>query len=267
MKKRLAYFRNLAVLAVVGIFIGLSAAVSADTIVQSFQADTTIPPGWLVSLKTGSTNTVVLTPANQSNRVYGVTIDPSQAPVTLQRQAGQQVFVATSGIYPVLVSTQNGPINPGDYLSISSTNGIAAKATGDQTLVIGQASQKFDGTSGVLSSGSDFKIGKINATILPEHNPSLKNDVAIPSIVRSAGTSIAGKDISAARIYGGLAIFLAAAIMAIAILIAGIRSAMISIGRNPLSKRSIIRALSEVVVASLMVLALGLLGVYLLLKL
>lgn len=264
------WLRRLRVFTVLLLLGGIAAAalpVAADTIVQSFQASGSIPPAWVVGLKPGTTNTVELAPANQSEKVYGVAIDPSEAPVTLQRQSNQQVFVATNGTYPVLVSTQNGNINPGDYLSISSTDGIAAKATDTQTFVLGRASQKFDGSSNVLSSGGGFSIGKISAIIQPQANPTIKDDIAIPSPIRKVGNSIAGKEVSPLRIYGGLAVFVVAALIAISTLIAGIRSSMISIGRNPLSKNSILRALAQVLAVSLLVLILGIIGVYLLLRL
>jgi hypothetical protein len=265
--KRLAQLRIFAVLAVIAIVLAVGAHASADTIVQSFKASSNIPPGWLVSLTSNSTNTVELTPANQSNDIFGVTIESSQAPITLQRQSDQQIYVANSGTYPVLVSTQNGPIYAGDYLSISSTSGIAAKAVSNQSVIVGQASQKFNGSSGVLSSSNGVKVGKISAVIDVEANPLLKNNIAVPSVIRKAGTSIAGRDISPTRIYLSLLIFVAAAALAFGVLIAGIRSSVISIGRNPLSKRPILRALSEVIISALLVLAMGVVAVYLLLKL
>jgi hypothetical protein len=50
-------------------------------------------------------------------------------------------------------------------------------------------------------------------------------------------------------------------------LYSGIRSGMIAVGRNPLSKKSIMRSLIETVIAGLIVFAVGIFAVYLLLKL
>ena len=253
----------------VGLLIGLVAAgAGADTVVQSFQASSSVKPGWVVAIKPGSSNVVQLAPAGQSQLIYGVAVDPSQAPVTLQRQSGQQVFVATSGTYPVLVSTQDGSIGPGDYLSISATDGIAAKATNQQSFVLGQALEKFDGSSGVLSSGSGKPtIGRISVAILVQRNPILKDNIALPSFLRSAGDSIAGKEITPVRIYAALAAFLVAAVIAFGTLTVGIRGAMTAIGRNPLSRHFILRGMVQVVIVALVILILGLFSVYLLLKL
>jgi hypothetical protein len=47
----------------------------------------------------------------------------------------------------------------------------------------------------------------------------------------------------------------------------GIRSGMIAIGRNPLSKKSIVRGIIQVVIVGLIIFLVGVFGVYLLLKL
>jgi hypothetical protein len=188
--------------------------------------------------------------------------------VTLQRQLGQQVFVATNGTYPVQVSTQNGTIRAGDYLSISGTDGIAAKATSQQAYVLGQALQKFDGTSGVLSTGAgNSAVGRISVVVLVQRNPGLKSSVAVPSFLRSAGDSIAGKEVAPLRIYVAGITFLFAGLIAFGTLIVGVRSAIIAIGRNPLSRQYLLRGLVQVVIVALAVLILGLVSVYLLLKL
>lgn len=54
---------------------------------------------------------------------------------------------------------------------------------------------------------------------------------------------------------------------AIAVLYAGIRNGVISIGRNPMSKKSIFRAIFEVILTAALILIIGLFAVYLLLKL
>ena len=64
-----------------------------------------------------------------------------------------------------------------------------------------------------------------------------------------------------------LLIFLASVVIAGSMLYAGVHSSMISIGRNPLSKQSIVRSMIQVIVTSFIVFIIGIFGVYLLLKL
>lgn len=241
--------------------------VLADSFVQSFNVSGTVKNGWVVSLDKTKSSTVQAASNSSAASVYGVVIDQSQAPVSIQRQA-QQVFVATSGNYVVLVSTQNGAIKSGDYLAMSSTKGVAAKAGNLQSFVIGQALATYDGTNGVITTQSDgTKVGQILVDINPGKNPLLQSSATVPEPLRNLSESIAGKPVSALHIYGALAIFLTTAIIAASLLWVGVRSGMVAIGRNPLSRHSIIKSLSQVVVTAVLIFIAGIFGVYLLLRL
>jgi hypothetical protein len=56
-------------------------------------------------------------------------------------------------------------------------------------------------------------------------------------------------------------------IIAIAMLSSGVKSSIFSIGRNPLSKKTVFQALISVILASMIILTIGLFAVYLILKL
>jgi hypothetical protein len=238
----------------------------ADTIVRGFNAKGTLEPGFIVELSGKSSDTVEISTANNPSKIYGVVIDPAQAPLTVQKK-GAQVFVATGGNYPVLVSTQEGIIKTGDYIAISATDGIGSKAK-DQPTVLGRALDNFDGRSNVITStAGGYKVGRINVSIIPGKNPLVKDNVAIPSVLKRFGQAIAGKNISAMRIYAALVIFVIASIIALTVLVVGIRSSIIAIGRNPLSKKSILRGLFQVITVAFLVFIVGMGGVYLLLRL
>lgn len=256
---------NLVALSLAVLFLA-SAGVLADAIVHSFNAQGSLQPGWVVALSKGDNTTVSLAPADQPSQIYGVVIDPSAAPLTVQKQT-QQVFVATSGDYPTLVSTQNGPIKAGDYLALSSTDGIAAKASDSDGFILGRALENFSGGGSTIVYANDGSaLGRINVQVSPGKNPLLKEAVAIPQPLKRVGDSIAGKSVPAIRIYVAAAVFVIAAMIAAVVLWAGIRSGMTAIGRNPLSRHSIMRGLFQVILAAASVLIIGLLGVYLLLK-
>lgn len=249
------------------ILFGLVLPAKADNVVQGFKAKGSLSPGWVVALAKNSQDTVEAAPGSDSGRLYGVIVDPSDAPLTLNRFGSNQVFVATTGSYPVLVSTERGPIKVGDYLSISSTDGIAAVAGANQTTVLGQATAAFDGKKDVITNSGGFAIGKVVVNISPRKNPLVKNDVAIPGFLRKLGESIAGKPISALRIYVALAFLLAAATLSMTLLYAGVRGGMIALGRNPLNRGHIMNSMFKIVTAAAMVFIIGLFGVYLLLRL
>ena len=266
LNRRLLKLLAIAVLLTGALVVGKA---SADTIVRAFRASGTLEPGWVVAIDKASSNTVVPAPASDPSRMYGVVIDPSQAPVTV-RQQGQQVYVANSGAYQTLVSLSGGVIVPGDYISMSNTDGIGARASNRQAFVIGQALEKFDGKNGVITTGADgLAIGRIPISIIPGKNPLVKNEATVPAFLRRVAEGIAGtdKNLTAARIWAALVVFIIAVAVAFGVLWIGIRSGMIAIGRNPLSRHSIMQSLLQVIVIAVLVLLTGLVGVYLLLKL
>jgi hypothetical protein len=238
-----------ALAALLFLFIAINSIAHADTIVRGFNAKGTLEPGLIVALSENSSDTVESSAGNNPSKIYGVVIDPSQAPLTVQKK-GEQVFVATGGNYPTFVSTENGNIKVGDYISIS------------------KAVEDFSGNSRVITTTTDGqKIGRINISIIPGKNPLVKDTVAIPAPLKRFGQAVAGKNISALRIYIALAIFVITAIIALSVLMIGVKSSITAIGRNPLSKKYILSGLFQVVTVAVLVFIVGMFGVYLLLRL
>jgi hypothetical protein len=211
--------------------------------------------------------------------MFGVTVDKNKLAVTLSNGSLQnEVFVAPSGTYDVLVSTQGGPITAGDYITLSSINGVGMKAGIVEKTVFGRANAAFNDKTVTLGSAAlkdttgktdkTVKLGLIPVTIDIKHNP---NDVStkakVPEFLERIGKAIAEKEVSPVRIYLSMAITAVSIIAAIAILYAGVRNGVISIGRNPMSKKSIFRALIEIILTTILILVIGLFAVYLLLKL
>lgn len=245
-------------------FILLPGAVWADEVVQSFASSQTLQPGLIVALDKAQTRAVKPAVYGQEDQIYGVVVDPSDAPLTLNSQNGQ-VFVTTSGTYNVLVSTANGAIKQGDYISLAPTSGIGAKAKSGQSTVLGRAEGSFDGSSGVITTGGGAAIGRLPVAIAIQANPLNSNTV--PAFIKRAADGVADQPVSAVRIYAALAILLAAVAAGVSILWSGIKSSLVSLGRNPLSKRTILGGLYRVIFTGLGVFILGLAGVYLVLKL
>lgn len=239
--------------------------VLADNIVRSFNEQGSLKPGWVVALSGNSATSVAAAPASDPSRVYGVVVNSDLAPISINH-TGQHVYVATSGQYPVLVTTTNGPVAKGDYISISDIDGIGAKADSSVEVVLGQATSGFDGQKGVITQVDGQAVGQVNVNLNPGRNPLLKT-VSIPGPLRKVGNAIAGREVSPARIYSALAIFGIGAIITSGLLFVGVRSGITAIGRNPLSRHSILIGLFQVVGVAIMVFILDLVGVYLLLRL
>ena len=247
--------------------------------VQGYGADTTFDTGTIVQLTGKDAKQVKVATQAELQNMFGVTVDRNQLPVTLSNEnLKNEVFVAATGTYNVLVSTQAGNIATGDYVTLSSVNGVAMKAGTEEETVFGRANAPFDGKGVTLgttvlkdTSGKTNKtvtIGLIPVTIDIKSNPNEKSTkVEVPEFLERIGQAIAEKEVSPIRIYLSMGIAAVSLIAAIAVIYSGVRSGMISIGRNPMTKKSIFRALLEIILTSIVILIIGLFAVYLLLKL
>lgn len=274
---------SVAVAAIVGTIaiIPVAAVSYGGGSVQGYAADAPLDSGIIVQLTGKDSDRVKVASQAELQNMFGVTVDRSQLSITLSNSdLSNETFVAVSGTYNVLVSTQNGPINTGDYVTLSSINGVAMKAGNgtESKTVFGRAVATFDGKGVTFGSSTlkdksgkenkTVKLGLIPVTIDIKRNPNEKSTkVNVPDILERVGQAVAEKEVSPIRIYLSLAIVAVSLVAAIVVLYSGIRNGLISIGRNPMSKKSIFRALFVVVLTSILILIIGLFAVYLLLKL
>lgn len=247
--------------------------------VRGYAADSPLDIGTIVQLTGKDADAVKVASQKELQNMFGVVVDRKQLPLVLSNDSiKNETFVAVSGTYNVLVSTQGGAIATGDYVTLSSLNGVAMKAGTTEKTVFGRAGANFDGKGTVLGktalkdesggTGKTVILGSIPVTIDIKRNPNDKSTKAqVPDFLERIGEAVAEKEVSAIRIYISLGITAVSLIAAIVVLYSGVRNGIISIGRNPMSKRSIFRALMEVILTCLLILVIGLFAVYLLLKL
>jgi hypothetical protein len=244
---------------------GLGLVVKADNVVEGYTSADTLQPGQIVTLIDAKNKKVKAAPANDANGLYGVVVDPSDAPITLVGQ-NSKVFVATTGTYQTLVSVSNEPIKAGDFISVSSINGIGAKATPGDSLILGRAVNGFNGTTGAVTTNNGKNIGRVFVNISVSKNPISNTDPTLPAFLRKAADGLANKSVPVIRVYTALLIFGVSLIAAITVLYSGVRGSLISIGRNPLSRRAIFSGMYKTILTGLGVFIIGMAGVYLLLK-
>lgn len=277
--------RGIKLIATVGIAISISLLVSSlamaegATNLQGYSATKHLNIGTIVELTDAKSQTVQ--PATQPNmeNMFGVSVDQNQLSFKLSNsKLKNETYVAISGTYNVLVSDQNGSINKGDYITMSAIDGIGMLADTKQKTVLGRSQATFDGKSASLGQSTlkdkDGKtnqrvaVGLIPVAINITRNPQIESTkVDVPEFLEKLGQQIAEKQVSPIRIYLSMAITAASIIIALVMLYSGVRSAIVSIGRNPMSKKSIFRALAEVILTSILILVIGLFAVYLLLRL
>lgn len=249
----------------------------STTVTQSYSASPSVLPSMIVALQTKDKTLVTPLGSSDMNNMLGVVIPSSNATIVLapQNPTVQQVLVAATGHYNVLVSNQNGSIDPGDYLTISSIPGIAMKADTNHPLIIGQAVGSFNGSNSISqvslknsqNNSQHVALGRVIANVQLAPNPLyLKNSNSVLVFLTRAEYNVTNKPVSALRTYLVGMVFLATVLITIVVLYAGVRTRMIAIGRNPLARSAIGRGLIKTILAALFVFATGTTTVYFLLN-
>lgn len=224
---------------------------------QAYTSKDSIATGSLVSLDEKISGQVVVADLNNSSRLFGVVVPPSSAAISLSGgTTGNQVQVATSGTVNVLVTNAAGDIHLGDYVTISSIAGVGQKVGASSSRVIGTAQADFNGsgdgtTKRTIDTGSGTKevsIGQIPVVVAVSAYTSTdgKQPYAIPTWLQSLSNTLAGKAVSPVRIIIAGLILIISLICITVLLYAAVRNSIISIGRNPLSRGSVLRGLLEV---------------------
>lgn len=114
-----------------------------------------LEPGDVVSINPDDNVVVHKSQVSSDSRLMGIV---STNPGIILGPKEQHTFpIALAGRVPTKVSTENGPIERGDYLTSSSTPGVAMKATKPGP-VIGKALESFGNTS-------EVEFGKIMAFV------------------------------------------------------------------------------------------------------
>ncbi|MCL4357777.1 hypothetical protein M1512_02685 [Patescibacteria group bacterium] len=254
--------------------IGVHAA--TQLVAQGYTSTSPLQPGMIVRLDPSHTGQVEALDLSHVKQMLGVVVLGSSAPLTISSSTlsanAQQVYVSNTGEHQVLVTTQNGPIAPGDYITVSSLSGLGMLANSNESMVLGQAVSGFNGSSGVIDTSTltgsggrkqTVAIGSIPVDINIKSNPLVQVATKGVPVVLSQLTHFAtNKSVSADRVYLGLACVAAGLIIAVTILYAAIKNGFISIGRNPLVKRTIIISLLRVVVIAIIIFIASLAAAY-----
>lgn len=268
-----------AIQCLVAMLVGLLATYSpilAQEFTQGFATDEQLLRGAVVSRVANDDTRVESANQESNDRLYGVVVRSNETAVVLTSDTSG-VIVATSGKYEVLVSNIGGEIENGDYLTTSPIRGIAMKANSQQDKTVGQALQTFNTTDNnqilttrVVQSTNGTErtvaIGRVLVDMDVRNNP-LAFGVQAPEVLIKIGEAIAGGPVAITRIWGALGVMLLSFATGSVIFYAGVRTSIIAIGRNPLSKASVLRGFLQVTAISLSIFIIGGFAVYLILKL
>jgi len=248
--------------AVGGIVFAQTAATS------SYFTEEPIEPGTVVSLKKGEREVVEPSTKDMSTSLFGVVV--RQTDSTLRVSNGDSaVFVTTLGQAKTLVSDINGEINAGDQIALSPIKGVGQRAV-DDSVTIGTALEDFNPAGSIISpvevTNSDGQTSTANVGLIDvQVKPQLGNNSILPSGIADFGESIAGKPVSSFRLFTALALLVVSLAASSVLLFGAIRSALVAIGRNPLSKTLVYKGLFQVMAITTVIFTSGIIGAYVIL--
>jgi len=199
---------------------GITTAFGAYDVAEDYPTrDEDILPGSLVSIDPNETGFVRRTQTSNDSTILGVFSEKpglrlSQAETHIN--GARPIPIALAGRVPVNVTDENGPIQPGDYLTSSSTPGYAMKAT-QPGPTVGKALEAFSGPgtgkvltfinisyyepsiSGVLQVNS-ADIGNLNVqgSVMVAGNINAIGDISIGGNLTVDGNVTVAGDLSVA---------------------------------------------------------------------
>ena len=266
------WFLSLVVASIVTLFSAIYVrAESTAAISQGFKtSEANLAAGALVSLTSGSPNTIQLANSDRVNQLIGVIGDK---PLIELSNSDKEAQVVISGTTLTLVSDINGDVKTGDKITASPISGVGMKAN-VSSLVVGTAQSDLNSATTTQKTVNDkkgqpqsVKIGSIPVQVNVTYYvaPEDKN-AFLPPFIQSLANAVAGKEVSPLRVLISTLVLIFGFVSIAVLLYSSIRSSIISIGRNPLSEGAVRKSLFEVGATSLGILLVMLIAIYLVLS-
>jgi hypothetical protein len=248
------------------------AAGSSSALAQGFSADTgkgDIVAGTIVSFKANSSRTVELANTSSADRLAGVADDD---PLVVISSTAREAQIVLNGTTNVLVSDINGPIHANDRVTASPIAGVGMVATADSR-VVGTALADFDTNKAQTKTIADshgaqrtVRIGSIPLQVGVAYYQAPGSNF-LPPFIQDIANSVAGRPVALVRVLISTAILLFGLVSVGLFIYSSVRSAVVSMGRNPLAAGDIRKSIYQVGVMAAFFLGATLLAGYLMLAL
>ncbi len=233
-----------------------------ESISNPYKTATTLKPGSVVSLDTTTLDEVVLANTSNGQRLVGVTVNNQQSLLAVN-DASNTTQVVSNGITETLVSTINGPISLGSQVSVSPLSGVA-ESDSSGSRVVGIAEAAFNSsTSGAVSENvydtnkhlHTIYVGYIPVLIAVNSNATTNESGGFINSFRSLLSNIAGHTVSNTVLVLISVISFVAFLSIIVLIYGAITGGLISLGRNPLAKGSILSSVGQIFLMVLVIAA------------
>lgn len=241
--------------------------VSAQGVSQGYSTeDSELVVGMTASLSQQSSpsqNLVERASSANQDRFVGVVTTIDKSLITLSDKSAK-VHVATSGEQSVYVSTLDGEIKKGDFLTVSPLKGIATRSSEEGTYIIGVALEDFSKSSATKKEVevNDGTKKEVEINLLKMDVSPRSRQGAQKAFILTLGKSITGRPVSEVQLIVALIIFFILIIIEGSIIYGAIYSTITALGRNPLARTAIYRQLLQVSIVALLILACGLGAIY-----
>lgn len=267
-------YRNLVAI-VAAIFLMFAIPAAANAIATGYTSnDKLLRVGMIAALTENSDSDVER--ASLSNRDRFVGIVTTSGETTLAFADGSaSVLIEQSGEVAAYVADIGGSIKKGDKLVISPLNGTLMKQQDGGGWSIAVASEDLTADL-VAKQGEEVtyrdkdqdkraKMALMKVSIIPAgaERTEATNSSANQSTLSKVGATIAGKRVDEVRVIAAFIVFILVLIAEGGIIYGAVTSAMTAVGRNPLARPAVRREMIKVLLAALMVLAMGLAAAYL----
>lgn len=236
---------------------------------ESYQSQSTLPVGTIVSLVKDSRTDVEPSLTSNVDNLLGVTINPDSSLITVSTGNTQQAQIATSGTLPVMVSNINGEVKRGDHVTASPLKGLGMLANGNVRVVgIAQGdmtSRREEIIKDVDGNDQKVTIGEVPVLINVAYFFKEPEKSVIPASLQNVANSLAGREVQPIPIIINGAIFIVTIIAVVSIIFSMIRHSIISVGRNPMSQSAVYRDVIHLSALVVGILAVATVAIYMVL--
>jgi hypothetical protein len=238
-------------------------ASAASTISQAYQTNSSdVSEGTLVSLASSGSGDI--TPATIANAPNLAGVAVNKPVLQLSTGAKGSVQVALGGSTQVLVSDANGKVYAGDKITVSPLAGVGMKAI-DSGEIVGTAQKPLslvntvvEQVKGTNGQQVTVHVGLLPVTISVSYYSATSTSgtvsAFVPPFLQDVANSVAGKAVSPLRVLIGTIALLLGFFATTLMLYVGVRSGVISNGRNPLAEAALRRGMVDVLISALGVL-------------
>jgi len=244
------------------IWLTFNSLASASLIGEEFNSTQSFVKGAVVSIDQSNPKDITLSTLANSEYLLGTVVNSTDSLVSFSKN-NSSVSVALNGEAQVLVSNANGNVAKGDFIGASWLEGVAMKSLDtDKQKLLGVAMEDLNlseakdyGSIKTSQGDKSISVGYLKVRLF--NKEGIRSTIVQNTGIEGVLSSIAGKDVSFAKVLVGLAIFLMSIIVSGFFVSSSIKGSFVSIGRNPMASDSIYRSLLHVSMVSVVVIVIG----------